>query len=81
MTNSSSNPTPSMDDLLSNPFELQPEPKLSNDPSPTEQKAPSVLERLSDEDQKKAHQLAEQIPVGNYESILTYGANAQNELS
>lgn len=81
MTNSSSNPTPSMDDLLSNPFELQPEPKLSNEPSPTEQKAPSVLERLSDEDQKKAHQLAEQIPVGNYESILTYGANAQNELS
>ena len=26
-------------------------------------------------------QLAEQIPVGNYEAIITYGANAQGELS
>ena len=26
-------------------------------------------------------QLADQIPVGNYEAIITYGANAQGELS
>ena len=25
--------------------------------------------------------MADQIPVGNYEAILTYGANAQTELS
>ena len=30
---------------------------------------------------EKAEQLAEQIPVGNYEAIITYGANAQSELS
>ncbi|MGG0655699.1 toxic anion resistance protein [Rummeliibacillus pycnus] len=80
MTNSSSNSSKSMDDLLSNPFELQPEP-LQSTVNPLEQKAPSVLERLPEEDQKKAKQLSEQIPVGNYESILTYGANAQTELS
>lgn len=80
MTNSSSNSSPSMDDLLNNPFELQSEPQQTNTAS-TEQKPPTVLERLSEEEQKKAHQLAAQIPVDNYEAILTYGANAQNELS
>jgi len=69
-----------MDDLLNNPFELQSEPQQTNTAS-TEQKPPTVLERLSEEEQKKAHQLAAQIPVDNYEAILTYGANAQNELS
>ncbi|HWI47718.1 MAG TPA: toxic anion resistance protein [Rummeliibacillus sp.] len=80
MTNPSSNSAKSIDDLLSNPFELQPEP-LQSSVKPDEQKAPTVLERLPEEDQKKAKQLADQIPVGNYESILTYGSNAQNELS
>lgn len=80
MTNSSSNSSPSMDDLLNNPFELQSEQQQTNTAS-TEQKPPTVLERLSEEEQKKAHQLAAQIPVDNYEAILTYGANAQNELS
>lgn len=69
-----------MDDLLNNPFELQSEQQQTNTAS-TEQKPPTVLERLSEEEQKKAHQLAAQIPVDNYEAILTYGANAQNELS
>lgn len=80
MTNSPSNSSKSIDDLLSNPFELQPE-TLQENTKPTEAKTLSVLERLPEEDQQKAKQLAEQIPVGNYESILTYGANAQNELS
>lgn len=69
-----------MDDLLSNPFDLKPNTISSNDQS-IEQTRTSLLDRLSDEDQKKAEQLAKQIPVGNYESILTYGANAQTELS
>ena len=69
-----------MDDLLSNPFDLQQEP-LQENIKTAEQKPLSVIERLPEEDQQKAKQLAEQIPVGNYESILTYGANAQNELS
>ena len=40
-----------------------------------------LLDRLTEEEQAKAKQLATQIPVGDYESILTYGATAQNELT
>ena len=40
-----------------------------------------LLDRLTEEEQTKAKQLATQIPVGDYESILTYGATAQNELT
>ncbi|MFC4354680.1 toxic anion resistance protein [Chryseomicrobium palamuruense] len=40
-----------------------------------------LMERLTDEEQSKAKQLATQIPIGDYESILTYGATAQNELT
>lgn len=71
-----------MDDLLDNPFELK--PLLSEDmqveASKTENNV-KLIDRLSKEEQTKAKQLAEQIPVGNYEAILTYGANAQGELS
>lgn len=50
---------------------------------PQEQQAQQVklMERLTEEEQSKAKQLATQIPVGDYESILTYGATAQNELT
>lgn len=68
-----------MDDLLQSPFEMQPqlEPQITNN-----EKTPvQFLERLSDEDKQKALVLAAQIPAGNYEAILTYGANAQTELS
>src|SRR5690606_7697113 len=40
----------------------------------------SDLDKLSNEDKKKAQELAKQIPAGNHEAILTYGANAQNQL-
>jgi len=68
-----------MDDLLQSPFDMQTQPlkKESND----EVKPIQFLERLSDEEKQKAHVLASQIPAGNYEAILTYGANAQTELS
>lgn len=51
--------------------------------TPVEQKQAPVklMERLSEEEQKKARELATHIPVGDYESILTYGATAQNELT
>lgn len=68
-----------MDDLLQSPFDMQPqlEPQITNN-----EKTPvQFLERLSDEDKQKALVLAAQIPAGNYEAILTYGANAQTELS
>ncbi|MGX9134492.1 toxic anion resistance protein [Rummeliibacillus sp. JY-2-4R] len=80
MTDSASNHAKSMDDLLNNPFDFQPQPVQSSVTS-SESKTLSIIDRLPDEDKKKAEQLASQIPVGDYQSILTYGANAQNELS
>ncbi|AYC29467.1 toxic anion resistance protein [Paenisporosarcina cavernae] len=74
------NQSKSMDDLLQNPFSSESSFSLENvKETPT---APvSFMERLSSEEQEKAKTLAAQIPVGNHEAILTYGANAQNELS
>lgn len=72
-----------MDDLLDNPFNMN-EPLLPKEMQTEqiqEQTAVKLLDRLKPEEQEKARQLADQIPVGNYEAIITYGANAQNELS
>lgn len=72
-----------MDDLLDNPFNMN-EPLLPKEMQTEQSKgqvAVKLLDRLSPEEQEKAKQLAEQIPVGNYEAIITYGANAQNQLS
>ncbi|MCG7345233.1 toxic anion resistance protein [Sporosarcina sp. ACRSL] len=72
-----------MDDLLDNPFNVH-EPLLPKEMQTEQSKgqvAVKLMDRLTPEEQAKAKQLAEQIPVGNYEAIITYGANAQNELS
>lgn len=72
-----------MDDLLDNPFNMN-EPLLPKEMQTEQiqkQTAVNLIDRLKPEEQEKARQLAEQIPVGNYEAIITYGANAQNELS
>jgi len=72
-----------MDDLLDNPFNVN-EPLLPKEMQTEQTKgqvAVKLMDRLSPEEQEKAKQLAAQIPVGNYEAIITYGANAQNELS
>ena len=72
-----------MDDLLDNPFDIQ-EPLLPKEMQTVNNEAsvsPKLIDRLSVEERDKAQQLAAQIPVGNYEAILTYGANAQGELS
>ncbi len=74
-----SKPLKTMDDLLDSPFDLQ--PTLQKEVSNQEEQSVSFLERLSDEEQQKAKVLASQIPAGNYEAVLTYGANAQTELS
>lgn len=71
------------DDLLNNPFDVS-EPLLPEEMQTkevAENKSNKLIDRLSDEEKQKAFQLAEQIPVGNYEAILTYGASAQGELS
>lgn len=81
MTENQSAPsqTKTMDDLLNSPFDMQPQ-MVNQDPI-NEQLPVKVLDRLSEEEKQKARALASQIPAGNYEAILTYGANAQTELS
>ena len=72
--------TKTLDDLLNSPFEMQPQLKKQDDP--INEKLPvKIIDRLSEEEKQKAYTLAAQIPAGNYEAILTYGANAQTELS
>ncbi|SIT80799.1 toxic anion resistance protein [Edaphobacillus lindanitolerans] len=76
--------TTTMDDLLDNPFDLKPEAALLPEEMQTREPAKpglKLMDRLSDEEQTKARELAKQIPAGDYEAILTYGANAQNQLS
>lgn len=70
-----------MDELLSNPFDLNKVATNTIAPTTSEPLPTKLIDRLSESEQQKARQLAEQIPVGNYEAILTYGANAQTELS
>ncbi|WP_064093228.1 toxic anion resistance protein [Rossellomorea aquimaris] len=62
-----------LDQLLSNPFDEELPPV----------KGPStlLLDRLPQEQQIKAKQLAEQIDYKDYEAILKYGTNAQTQLS
>ena len=68
-----------MNELLSNPFQMEAAPHIEQKPA---QSTPVMLiDRLSDAEKEKAKQLAAQIPAGNYEAILTYGANAQTELT
>ncbi|CAM3047765.1 toxic anion resistance protein [Filibacter tadaridae] len=73
----------SIDDLLDNPFDIK-EPILPQEmmtKSPQTDAPVKLFDRLSDLEKEKAQQLASQIPVGNYEAIITYGASAQGELS
>ncbi|WP_370294936.1 toxic anion resistance protein [Rossellomorea marisflavi] len=62
-----------LDQLLSNPFDEG----LTTQP----QKANGLMERLPEEQQQKAKQLAEQIDYKDYEAILKYGTAAQSQLS
>ncbi|MGB3261802.1 toxic anion resistance protein [Paenisporosarcina sp.] len=76
---SATNQTKTLDDLLNSPFDMQPQ-RMTQDP--INEKLPvKIMDRLSEEEKQKALALASQIPAGNYEAILTYGANAQTELS
>ena len=63
-----------LDELLMEPVQQQ--SVQTNEAAPVK-----LMERLTEEEQSKDKQLATQIPVGDYESILTYGATAQNELT
>ncbi|AQQ53503.1 toxic anion resistance protein [Planococcus lenghuensis] len=68
-----------LDALLETPFGMEPAPAAS--PAKEQGQAVALMERLNPEEQEKAQALAKQIPAGNYEAILTYGTNAQMQLS
>ncbi|PKG47919.1 MULTISPECIES: toxic anion resistance protein [unclassified Planococcus (in: firmicutes)] len=69
-----------LDELLGTPFGME-ETAQQTQLAQTEGQPVALLDRLSAEEQEKARGLAKQIPTGNREAILTYGANAQNQLS
>src|SRR5690606_5975074 len=69
-----------LDELLGTPFGTE-ETSQQTQLAQTEGQPVALLDRLSAEEQEKARELAKQIPTGNREAILTYGANAQNQLS
>lgn len=80
MTQNRSNQS-ELDDLLGNPFGMEAVKEEPNLPASEAGKPQALMERLTKDEQAKARELAKQIPAGNYEAILTYGANAQNQLS
>ncbi|MFD1862723.1 toxic anion resistance protein [Planococcus chinensis] len=80
MTQNRSNQS-ELDDLLGNPFGIEPIAKEAPLAKQEDGRPVALMERLTKEEQEKARELASQIPAGNYEAILTYGANAQNQLS
>lgn len=69
-----------LDELLGTPFGMQ-ESTTDMQAAQEEGRPVALMERLSADEQHKARELAKQIPTGNREAILTYGANAQNQLS
>ncbi|KXH81770.1 toxic anion resistance protein [Sporosarcina sp. HYO08] len=81
--NTAQNEVKTFDDLLDNPFDIQESVLTKEMPVEVAESGTPIklIDRLSDEEKAKAKQLSDQIPVGNYEAILTYGTNAQNELS
>jgi uncharacterized protein YaaN involved in tellurite resistance len=68
-----------LDDLLKNSNEtntLMQKKETKNTP-----KSVALMEGLPEDEQIKAKEIANNIQVGNYEAILTFGSNAQNELA
>ncbi|MGI2326962.1 toxic anion resistance protein [Planococcus sp. YIM B11945] len=70
-----------LDDLLGSPFGIDLTKQETAVTTPENGRPVALMDRLTKEEQEKARMLAKQIPAGNYEAILTYGANAQNQLS
>lgn len=73
-----------LDDLLSNPFEAPDASKLS---VPDDKKlqtntsvAPKVIDKLPEERQKQARELAAQIDTSDSQAVLSYGVAAQQKL-
>ena len=70
-----------LDDLLESPFGIQAAGQELPVVEKPDGRPVGLMERLTKEEQEKARELSKQIPAGDYEAIITYGANAQNQLS
>lgn len=73
----------SIDDLLADPFGHQKNPSsMANDLQTKEKDAPArrVIDTLSETRKQQAYELAKQLDVDDRESILSYGAQAQQKL-
>lgn len=74
-----------LDDLLSNPFEMPAELTTSQRQEISalqeQQIAPRLVDKLPPERQAQAQELATKIDVTNAQSVLTYGSAAQTKLS
>lgn len=71
----------SLDDLLKDPFTMDQLPQQQPVEAVQPTKPVREMDRLTPEEQQKAYELAKQIPIGQTEAILSYGANAQAALS
>lgn len=73
-----------LDSLLSNPFQKSSLPSLNEQKIDTrlneEPKNERLIDKLPEQRQKQAYALAEQIDESNIESVMTYGAAAQQKL-
>lgn len=71
-----------VEELISNPFDVN-TASISKETADLVENTggAKLINQLSPAEQKQARHLATQIPVGNYDSIISYGANAQNELT
>ena len=76
--------TNTLDDLLSNPFssmdELTPTQQNELSELKEQQSAPRLIDKLPQERQAQAKELASKIDVQDSQAVITYGSNAQIKL-
>ncbi|WP_297076494.1 toxic anion resistance protein [uncultured Enterococcus sp.] len=74
--------TDALDDLLADPFDFPIEQAPTANPvTSAATTAPKLIDKLPEERQKQARDLAEKIDVTNQQAVITYGASAQTKLS
>lgn len=75
------NSSEGIDELLSNPFGKTGENESSNNTDHQRDKPRKVMDTLPEESRQKAIKLANQIDPSDSQSIITYGTEAQSELT
>lgn len=80
MTNEKDLQQKKLDELLSMPT-MEIAPTENTPPVPTTKTVTEIADRLTPEEQEKARELAKQIPLDDSTALITYGVNAQKELT